>query len=335
LFKRLPGIGLDIGSKKIKMIQVVRRKAGLEIIKFGSLFTPPGTVDAGNIVKPERLGEALGALVTKLNFNGKRVVSAVGGQQLYIRNLIMPRLKLDEMKAAVYYQSTKFLPIPVEEAAIDIAPLREFEDQNVKKTELLFLAVRKQQVENLEIVCRISGLKLAAVEIEPVSILRAWGEDVGSVVALLAMGPSRSYLTVFNRGIPVFYRSIAAGSSNLYHTSNLDEFNGLKKWKKTCSLTNRQFDLKIMAIINEIKDALQNYQLQIERKEDSIAKILLCGGGAIRGVIEGLAQGLKLELAVVNILTGNILPRNLTQDEENELQHDFPLALGMAAREVI
>lgn len=317
------------------MIQVVRRKAGLEIIKFGSLITPPGTVDAGTIVEPERLGEAIMSLVKELHFSGKGVVSAVGGQQLYIRNIIMPRLELNEMKAAVYYQATQFLPIPVDEAAIDIAPLREFEDQNGKKTEVFFVATRKQQVENLEMVCRISGLKLVAVEIEPLSLLRAWGEDVGSVVALLAIGSSRSYLTVFNRGIPVFYRSIATGSSNLNYTSNPNAANRVRKWKQISSLSNRQLDFNIREIINEVKSALQYYQLQVEREEDSIAKVLLCGGEAIRGLIEGLVQGLGFELAVVNIVSGNILPRNISRDEKYELQYDFPLAFGLAARELV
>ena len=335
MFKRLPGIGLDIGSKKIKMIQVVRRKAGLEIIKFGSLYTPPGSMEAGIIVDPVLLGEELKFLVRKLNLSGKRVVSAVGGQQLYIRNLIMPRLKLDEMREAVYYQSANFLPIPVEEVAIDIYPMREFENQNGKKTEVFFLAVRKQQVDNLEMVCRIAELNLAVVEIEPLSIYRAWGKEVGLVVALLAIGSSRSYLTVFNRGIPVFYRSLALGSSSSYYTSNFNQADRVTGWQKAMNLNDPPCDPRIMEITNEVKSALEYYQLQMESKEQSIEKIVLCGGGAMRGLEDDLTQRLDLELEVINILSGNILPRHISPDEEYELQYDFPLALGLAAREVV
>jgi len=334
LFNRLSGIGLDIGSKKTKIIQVKRRKAGLEVTKFGSLYTPPGIVEAGIIMDPVRLGEDLKVLVKKLKFNGKRVVSAVGGQQLYIRNLIMPRLKLEEMREAVYYHSTNFLPIPVEEAAIDIYPLREFEDQSVKKTEVFFLAVRKQQVDNLKMACQIAELNLAAVEIEPMSIFRAWGKDCGSVVGWLAIGSSRSFFTVFNQGIPVFYRSLATGSAGSYYT-NFNQANRAKGWDQVLNLNDPPYVPRITDITKEVKITLDSYQQQLGEKEKSIEKILLCGGRAMLGLEDCLAQGLELKVEVVNILSGYILPGYISRDEELELQYDFPLALGLAARGVV
>lgn len=331
---RLPGIGLDIGGQKIKIIQAVKRKKRLEIIKFGSILTPPGTVESNLIVDPDRLGEAMYGLVKRLRLGGKRVVSAVGGQQVYMRSLIMPRLRPDEMRTAVYYQASEFLPIPVENAAIDIFPLRELGDRVSKRTEILFLAVRRQQVDNLEIACRIAGLKLVAVEIEPLSLLRAWGKDVGSIMGLLAMDATRSYLTVFNRGIPVFYRSISMGSTAFHGCPCLKQAEKGPAMDKDGAGCGPGSEPRVMDLAGELKIAMEYYQLQSEREAGSIARMLFCGP-FVNGLPECLARELGLEFEVINIINGNTLPRNITPEKQYELQYDFPLALGLAAREVV
>ncbi len=333
MFNRLSGIGLDIGSQKIRMIQVAPKRTGLKITKFGSINTPPGTVEAGFIVDCERLGEELKLLVRRLKFNGKRVVSAVGGQQLYIRNLIMPRLKPEEMREAVYYESTKFLPIPAEEAAIDICTLRDFEDETGKRTEVFFLAVRKQQVENLEYSCRMAGLKLAAVEIEPLSLFRAWGQRTEEVVALLYLGSERSYLTIFERGAPVFYHCLATGASDFY-TLPINQSSKVRRWGEIININEPPYS-HIARITDEVKEALAYYQKGVKDAPAPLSKILLCGRAAIPSLQNSLVQRLNLKVEAINVLPSNTLPRGLSPEEENELQYDFSLALGLAARKVV
>jgi len=221
LFNKGPGIGLDIGSKKIKIARVKRKRNGIKVVKFGSMPTPPGVVEAGIIYDPERLGEEMAVLVKNLRLRGKRVVSAVSGQQVYTRNIVMPRMKLKELREAVLFQATTFLPIPVEDAAIDIFPLWDLEDDEGKKTEVFFVAVRRIQVENLQAACRIAGLKLAAVEIEALAINRILGRDSAGTQAYLNIGASRSYFSVFNEGVLVFHRYLPFGCSAFYQQSDL------------------------------------------------------------------------------------------------------------------
>jgi len=79
LFSKPPGIGIDIGSKKIKVARVKNTKQGIKVVSFDSISTPAGTVEAGNILNPERLGEELGLLVGKLKIKHNKVVSVVAG----------------------------------------------------------------------------------------------------------------------------------------------------------------------------------------------------------------------------------------------------------------
>ncbi|MCX5780427.1 MAG: type IV pilus assembly protein PilM [Firmicutes bacterium] len=333
MFSRLPGIGLDIGYHKIRLIWVEKKEAGLQLIKYGSIQTPPGTVEGGYIVEPERLGEEIKGLVKELKIGGRRVVSAVGGQQSYIRNLLMPSFAWEELKTAVYYQAMKFLPIPLEEAAIDIFPLREIELETGKQTELFFLAVRKQQVENLKITCCKAGLKLAVVELEALALYRVINEASETVVALLSMGFYRSHITVFAQGVPVFHRPIDMGSSAFYAPRSMAGGNS-SRWGEASMLEEKGGDYLQTDLIRELKGAMEDFELQNEKEGESIERLWLCGGGNIGGWEFVLGEALGLQVETVDILPRLILPGHFNRVEKRELQTDYQVALGLAAREV-
>lgn len=333
MFNKAPGIGLDIGSKKIKLVELTKKKNGFELIKFGSLLTPPGMLEGGVILDPEVLGKEMEPMVKELKLKGKAVVSAVSGQQVYTRALVMPAMPMGELREAVYYQATGFLPIPVEEAVIDIFPLRDFEDEEGKQTEVFFVAVRKEQVENLDASCQIAGLKLAAVEIEPLAIQRILkGQDELRVKGYLNIGASRSYFSVFVEGLLVYYRSLAFGCSAFYETSGMN--NTLSGLDEVEIAPDNQYDYLVKDILAEVSRSAEYYTMQYAYEK--IEKILICGGGSrLRGLDQRLADYMGYVVEIANPLTDLGKTNNLNLDEENELRHDFVVALGLAAREKI
>ena len=334
MFHRLPGIGLDIGCRKTRLIWVEKKEAGLRLIRYGSIHTPPGAVEGGSIIDPDYLGEEIRGLVKDLKLGGKKVVSAVGGQQVYFRNLTMPSFGWEELKPAVYYQAMRFLPIPLLEAAIDIYPLREIELEKGKHTELFFLAVRKQQVENLQRTCIRAGLKLAVAEIESLALYRVLGDENVKLTAILSMGFDRSHITVFKQGVPVFYRSINIGSSAFYRPlPQAAVSNG--EWRGTPVLNEAIGDYMQTDLIREIKGVIEYYALQSETEDEPIEKIWLCGTGLIDGWEYKLSQDLGVDVEAANILSRLILPPQINHLEKRELQNDYQVALGLAAREVI
>lgn len=331
------GIGLDIGSKKIKIARVRNKKDGLYVDDFGSIPTPAGLVEAGNIFDPERLGEEIGGMTKNMNIKGQAVVSAVSGQQVYTRNLVMPRMKLSELKEAVSFQAISFLPIPVEEAAMDIFPLRDFEDEEGKKTEIFFVAVRRQQVEALDEVCKIAGLKLVAVEVEPLAIYRVLGrEDQSQVTAFLNIGASRSYFSVFKKNILVFYRSLAFGCSAFYQGMGLSCGDSPIDLDSIQVSQDSQYDYLVRDVIAEVARSVEYYNMQNQDEEDEpVEKIFLCGGGSrLKGLDTSLAVGIGRDVELANPLSKVILPVHVTAQQERDLKHDFLVALGLAARRI-
>jgi len=333
LFKKgAPGIGLDIGNKKVKLVRLRKTRDGFSLAEYGSIPTPPGAVEAGFVHDPEKLGEFLGQLVGDLKLKNKAVVSAVSGPQVYIRSLVMPRMKPVEQRAAIRYEATTFLPIPVDEASIDISPLTFFEDEGGKKVDLFFVAVRKQQVENLHLTCKIAGLKLAAVEIEPLALHRLLKPDNAGVQAFVNIGSSRSTFSVFNGEALKFYRHmsfgyspfIPAGSANNGEATGLDQV----------ELGNSEDHQYLLPdIIAELTRSVEYYHMQ---NQNGIKNLMLCGGGArIRGLDKVLAEGINITVINADTLQRIGLPADISDSHRQELRNDFAVALGLAAREVI
>ncbi|HWQ76423.1 MAG TPA: type IV pilus assembly protein PilM [Syntrophomonas sp.] len=334
IFDKSPGIGLDIGSQKIKVAQVRNSPSGLKVIGFDSMDTPPGTVEAGNIVDPVGLGAELKKMVTKLKLKHRRVVSAVAGQQVYTRNIVMPHMKLEELKQATSFQAINFLPIPVEEAAIDIFPLRDFENEEGQHTEVFFVAARRRQVENLDMVCNIAGLNLAAVEIEPLAVNRVLGrnnpEEVG---AYLNIGSSSSFFSVFKENMPVFYRSMSCGCSAFYAAMEMKAAANSGKTEEIQFGQSSQYDYLTRDIIGEVTRSVEYYNLQQGGSDQGIEKVWLCGGGArFKGLDANLAAGSGLEIVAADLLSSLIIPDRLSPEQGENLQYEYLIALGLAAR---
>ncbi|NMC27581.1 MAG: pilus assembly protein PilM [Syntrophomonadaceae bacterium] len=333
MFRKLPGIGLDIGSQKIKMIRVAHKRSQLELIRYGSTPTPAGTIKGGIIVDPEGLGAEIRYLVKDLKLSGQRTVSALGGQQIFMRNICIPNVKAGELDDAIWYQAMHLLPIPVEEAVMDHYVVRQVDTAQGRNTEILLVAVGKNQVENIKLACHIAGLKLAVLEVEPQALFRMVG-DAASVTAILNVGWTRSYVFIFKRGVPVFFRAISVGSSvgaNLsesYPASIVDA----GAVQTTIQMKSKQNGPEYL--VSEVKAAVEYYQASQNGLEDNIQKIWVNGGSRLRDLANRLVRATGCEVEAVGIGKRLRLSADINQRVRQELQQDFLIALGLAAREV-
>lgn len=335
MFKRGSGIGLDIGSKKIKIARVKKDGKNIQLIKYGSIPAPEGSMDSGLILDPDRLGSRIRELAHELDLEGRAVVSAVSGQQIYIRNLVMPRMKPQELKEAAVFKATEFLPIPVEEAAIDVFPFRQFEDETGRKTEVFFVAARRQQVEALDEVCRLAGLKLETVEIEPLALYRVMDlSEAGKVVGILNIGASRSYFSVFRGGLLSSLRSLSFGCSAFYQSIRGSSHENEIHLEDIEAGDDNENSYLVRDIMSELARSVEYYEMQNEGEK--IDTVFLCGGGSrLKNLDTYLTAGLGSRVSKLEYTPALVWPQGMTEKQNWDLRHDYTVALGLAARGVI
>lgn len=313
-------VGLDIGISKVRIVSLLKKRGGVELLRYGSINIPAKIMENGTILDPAGLGDAIGTMVEDLGLAGTRAILAVPGHQVYMRAITMPCLRPNELRTAAYYKASEFLPIPIHDTVMDIFPCRRFRDHTGKKIEIFLAAVRRQQVENLAMVCRQAGLKPAAIETEPLSLWRAWGGEGRNPVGLLAISALRPYLAIFNYGIPVFYRSLA----------NSNAINYSVYWDDPMLADNIS---PLEKITDEIKNGLRYFENQNE-DNNRVNRIILHGASTMPGLDVNLEQGLGLQTETVGERAWDkiSLPSGVDNQARSALQLEFSLALGLAAR---
>lgn len=328
------GIGLDIGSQKIKLVKVKRQGNKIEPVLFKCMDTPPGTVDSGTIIDPELLGEAIADLVNDLKISGSRAVSAIGGQQIYIKNFVMPHMKQLDLRRAAFYQSSSFLPISPDEAVMDVCPVRRFTDGEGRKTDVFFVAARKMQLDNLLAVYQAAGLKPSAVEIEPLALYRLFkSEDDIRTLGILNFGAYRSYLAVFDEGVLTSLRHLSLGCSAFLQGVGWGEVEQ-RELDGIDLNEDSNYSYLLGDIITELSRTLEYFSMQTGGHK--VNKVLLTGGGSrIKGLTDYLSSALGYSVEQADIEKQVKVPPHLTEHERRQIMHDYPVALGLAARGVI
>ncbi len=322
----LIGIGLDLGSRKIKIAKVKKKGSLIQLVSFGSRETPPGVIEAGDIKDPHTLGRVIAELVDQLGLKNKAVITAVAGPQVYTRIITMPRLKLSELRKGVRYQAAAFLPIPVEQAAMDIFPIREFQDQEGARVELFFVAVRRSQVEKIKIACQLGHLKLQIIEIEPLALHRLFLDkgNSQSAQALLNIGASRSCFSVYKEGVLIFNRNLSRSYSGYQNAAGFS-YNEPRQLQSLSRGIN-----PIQDIVNEVARLSEYFRMQ---QQSELRKMLITGGGTrIAGLGEAIASAAKYDVEVGDLLSRISLSQQAQQGDLDELKYDFALAIGLAIR---
>lgn len=305
-------IGLDIDSLKTRLVHLKGYRGKYELVDYISIDTPAGSVDNGIITRPQLLGEKIGAVIKEHKLQGKRTISALLGSQIYIKNLVMPKMKLNELRQATYYEATTFLPIPVEESVIDIFPLRNFESDTGPKTEVFFAAARRNQVENLEETCKIAGLNLKVVDLEPLAINRILAEPENiKTKALLNIEASRSSFSVFEEENLLFHRSLSVGTG-----LDLEQ-----------AVSNDYF---MREVLTDVLRSIEYYNIQFQAYPEVI---MVCGyGSKLAELRDLLSENIDTLVMLGQLNSEVIIPEDLDEANKELLLYEYLTALGLAIR---
>ncbi len=325
LFNR-SGIGLDIGSKKIKLARAKKAGMGLELAELASMPTPEGLLEQGRIAAPEELGKAISPLVNKLGWKGKKVISALSCQEVFCANYILPRMNREESREAAMFQSSPSLPFSLEETACDIHFLGENDNNGNRKREVFFIAAERLQVEYLKQVCTLAGLRLRAVEIPALALNRLWhNHELKGLEAYLDIGFSYANLAIFKQRNLLFQKRFASFLAEIGANLGGDLLLGKMDIKE-----NPQIRDSVEDFSGRLRQMLASFQRQ--QREIPIEQLYLWGGGAkLRGLAKYLAA--VLNTATATLTTPGYLHLSPRAEEyRSELCSDFPAAIGLASR---
>lgn len=328
-------VGLDIGSKTIKIVELDGSKA----LQASGIVGYSGN-SPDKIIDDKEL-TALSGIIKKLHKEAKVSTTDVGisvpEQLVFSRSIKYPPLSDQEVAAAVKWDAEQYIPIPPAEAIIQHQILERRESEVL----VLLVAVPKNVVENYVRVCQVAGLNVVFVETELMALSRSLAPK-DKTVMIMDFGARSTDLAIAKNGYLSFSRSIPTAGEAFTRAVAQGlgiEANQAEEYKKTYGLSGTQLEGRVRGsldpvfrvVVDEIKKAVHFYQT--EEQGDSPTSVILTGGtSSMPEMATLLTKYLGLEVVIGNPF------ENVKMEPEvaKTIQPFVPLyavATGLAKRE--
>ncbi len=301
-------VGIDIGSKSIKVIEIIK-SGGLYSLKSSGAVGYAGIAPDKAIEEKDfvAVADVLSKIIKQIGISSEVVNISLPEAVVFTRIIKFPILTDEEVASAVKWEAEQYIPIPVVDAVIQYTILER--NQALMQTSVLLVATPKSVVEKYVKVLRLAGLTPIFAETELTALARSLSPEKGTSL-LLDLGSSATDMAivkdtkvVFTRSIPIagdaFTRAVAQGLGI--------ELVQAEEYKKTYGLSDNQLEGKIKnaldpvfrVVIDEIKKAISFFQS--EEKGDAPTSIVITGGASIMpDVVPYLTNALGIETVVGN-----------------------------------
>ncbi len=353
--KKTPVIGIDLGSGYIKMAQFKNTARGLSLVNFGLLPVPDGAIQDGRIMRPKEVSDSIKELVKFHSFIGNRVVAAVSGQLVIVKELVMDEIPDNELEEAIKWEMEKFLPFSIDKAVFDFQVLNKIilEEDGSEKLDILSVAAPLEAVQSIADVLKEANLEPVALEVEAFSELRllrfipSFNVNESDVLLVVAnIGHNYTSLNMIDKGFVRFSRTLPMGGKKITEAisqflgKSIEEAEDYKKNELDLSNTSDSTVTAILQLVNslnvEIKRSINYYFNKFNDGKEMKTVILIEGGTAnLKGLREYLEENIGYPVGI-NRLFNDIAyfdPHLFTEEYLQEMAPIFSVATGLALRE--
>src|SRR5690554_919165 len=332
-------VGVDISSTAVKLVELSRIGTQFQIENYTIEPLRHGAVVERRISDIDEVVSVLGAALDRVRPKTRQAVVMVPSSAAITKRLTLPAGLSDaEIEVRIQHDSDKHIPFPFSEVAFDFQRLAPGESSDGQQ-EILLVACRQQDVEQLSIILDRAGLVPAAVDVETFAIERAFAlmppllapAALDEAVALVDIGASQSVLHVLYDGSLIYSRDTAVGGQQL--TETISERYGLTL--EAAEMAKREESLPedypaqvltpfIATLAEQVARSLQLYYTA--GRPYVVKQMVLVGGSsAVRGLAEYLAKVCAMPVTVANPLEDM---RSAARVDRQNLASTAPSLLG-------
>jgi len=299
-------VGLDIGSKSIKLIQLTPSSGN----KFRLAALAEANIPTGVSEQEAELAKinTIKKLFKDSHANSKQVVIGLPESQVYTRVIEMPNLAENELAQAIHWQAEQYIPVPL----ADVILKHQVISKTDEEMSVLLVAAPNLLLQNYTSIVSQAGLEAMAIETEILAVARSLASlDPSTPSTLLVhMGSEGTVLAIIAKGNLALTQSVSSGGSAITRaiSSSLGlDINQAEEYKKAYGLEETQLEGKVAIavkplielILTEVKRVLAFYQTQ--EMSDPVKRVVLSGGTALMpGLVHYFTQNLNLEAQLGN-----------------------------------
>lgn len=172
-----------------------------------------GTMSTDFLTDPARIAGPIRQSMSQLRWNSKNVRVTLSHHLGLLRYFPMPAMEQRFLRSAVPLEAKKYIPIPFDVLAHDFSTVPLPPDAGGKSRLGVLIAVtQKNNLANVQALLTALGLKLAGLEVAPVSALRLWQAidppKAPAPFAHVHIDGANVRVMVVDKGVPVFFREV-------------------------------------------------------------------------------------------------------------------------------
>ncbi|MGM0982912.1 MAG: type IV pilus assembly protein PilM [Pseudomonadota bacterium] len=308
-------VGVDITSATVKVIELKRTGNHYQVESYAVRPLREGAMIERRIRNMPAVVDALTRAVEHAKLGSRNGAVAVPASAAITKTLTLPAsLDDDEIEARIQLESDKHIPFPFSEVAFDFQRLglnSRYGDQQ----DVLLVACRQQDVNQLTEAVLQAGLTPAAVDVETFAMERAFQEirhqlppiaEEHECVALVDIGATMNAFHVLREGRITYSRDTVFGGRQLTdeirnrYGLTLEEAGLAKKRGGLPDDYQRSvLDPFLDTLVQQVGRSLQLYYTAGRKQE--VRRMILAGGTSVLpGLAERLAEESGMEVVIAN-----------------------------------
>lgn len=339
---RRSALGIDIGTKAIKVLQISGKSGEYSVTDFCRIPVDPD----------QPLGEQIGRAIRARQFDkGAMIIVGISGKNVFVRHHIMTSIAdAKERRESVKFEIPKFIPgQDIEDLAFDSQKLEDLaaNEKGERDMRALIVGVRRAYLETYLSALDMAKVEPDVIDVEACALFNAYAlvglinpfeADPKKTVTLVDVGASKTNLHIARGWDSFFARESYKGGNDV--TEAIAGRFALGQQEAEQMKINpgenlvpvlESIDVVLQDIANEIRSAVDYFETQYEVPVD---EILITGGASNT---PGLAETAEkvCQKKVTKWRPVDVIPKKLPPEASEELAQNADMAtmaLGLAAR---
>ena len=310
--RRYSPIGIDIGAKSVKLVQLSGDRSRL--VEASRVELPPLDPAATLEQHGARIAEALTSGLAGRAFHGRDAVICLSDKQLFLQNVRVPKQTGDSLDRLVAQEAAGRLPYGVEEAEIRYLEAGDVRQGEATLREVIVFACQRSALDQTLEVCQQARLRPVAVDVEPAAVARSYAgqyrreEDRQTRALVVQIGYTRTAAIITQGDELHFVKYIDIGGQHFdaavarHLKMELPEAIALRRHNgdRRAEMQDPDVAHGVAAALRPVLERLANELAMCVRyysvtfRGQPLSRLVLSGGEATPQLLESLSKNVEL-----------------------------------------
>ncbi len=341
--KKIRIIGLDVGSRTLKVAELADTKQGHSLKKFGMLDIEPGLIEDGSIKNPDAVADAIRKLFKMYKIKEPNVALSIGGYSIIVKTITLEAMEEERLNEQIHAEAESYIPFDVSDVNLDFQVLGE-NLENPKQLDVLLVAAKKEIVNDYASLIQMAGMNPCIMDVDAFALQNIYEANYDTEegnVALIDIGASKTTLNILKGNISVLIRDVTLGCGQITQQIVANADCSVEEAEQMFHQTDPE-SIPPKELIEIVAGVIADWCTEIRRAldffystypGDHIQKIILSGGGAnIKDFRDLLADETSSEVEIINPFAGFAVGNEFDPSYLERIAPQATICMGLAMR---